>query len=126
VLFLFSKNSRINLLLFSIVNIVSLVLGATLHNGWFAAWAVLSVGIFNSVMWPNIFDLAIDGLGKLKEQASSFLVMMILGGAILPVIQGRIADIFNIEISFLVPVVGYVYILGYSVFYSKKKFNLIK
>ncbi len=126
VLFLCSKNSRINLLLFSIVNIVSLVLGATLHNGWFAAWAILSVGIFNSVMWPNIFDLAIDGLGKLKEQASSFLVMMILGGAILPVIQGHIADIFNIEISFLVPVVGYVYILGYSVFYSKKKFNLIK
>ena len=126
VLFLLSKNSRINLLLFSIVNIISLILGATLHNGWFAAWAILSVGIFNSVMWPNIFDLAIDGLGKFKEQGSSFLVMMILGGAILPVIQGHIADTFNIEISFLVPVVGYIYILGYSVFYSKKKFNLIK
>ena len=126
VMFLCSKNSRINLLLFSIVNIVSLVLGATLHNEWFAVWAILSVGIFNSIMWPNIFDLAIDGLGKLKKQASSFLVMMILGGAILPVIQGRVADVFNIKISFLVPVIGYVYILGYCIFYSKKKFNLIK
>jgi FHS family L-fucose permease-like MFS transporter len=125
-LFLCSKDSRINLILFSIVNIVNLILGATLHNGWFAAWAILSVGIFNSVMWPNIFDLAIDGLGKLKEQGSSFLVMMILGGAIMPVIQGHIADKFNIEISFLIPVVGYIYILGYGMFYSKKKFNFIK
>lgn len=80
VLFLFSKNSRINLILFSIVNIVNLIIGATMHSGWFSAWAILSIGIFNSVMWPNIFDLAIDGLGKLKEQGSSFLVMMILGG----------------------------------------------
>ena len=126
VLFLCSKNSRINLILFSTVNIVNLFIGAVLHNGWFSAWAILSIGLFNSVMWPNIFDLAIDGLGKLKEQGSSFLVMMILGGAIMPVIQGHIADTANIEISFLVPVIGYVYILLYCLFYSKKQFNLIK
>lgn len=126
VLFLFSRNSRINLILFSIVNIINLVIGSTIYNSWFAIWAILSAGIFNSVMWPNIFDLAIAELGKYKEQGASFLVMMILGGAILPVIQGGVADHANIVISFLVPVVGYAYILLYSLFYSQKQFKLIK
>lgn len=126
ILFLFSRNSRINLVLFSIVNIINLIIGSTMHNSWFAVWAIISIGIFNSVMWPNIFDLAIEGLGKLKEQAASFLVMMILGGAILPVVQGHIADQTNIVISFLVPIFGYVYILAYSLFYSKKTYNFIK
>jgi len=125
-LFMFIGNPRVNLVLFSIVNIINLIIGSNIHDSWFAAWAILSIGLFNSIMWPNIFDLAIDGLGKYKEQASSFLIMMILGGAILPVVQGHIADQTNIVISFLVPLVGYVYILGYSVFYSKKQLNLIK
>lgn len=126
ILFMFSRDARVNLVLFSIVNIINLLIASSIHNSYFAAWAVLSVGLFNSVMWPNIFDLAIDGLGKYKEQASSFLVMMILGGALLPVIQGHIADNMNIVVSFIVPMVGYIYILGYGVFYSKKHLNLIR
>lgn len=121
-----SSNVRLNLVLFAAINICNLVVASVLHNSWFAVWAVLSAGLFNSIMWPNIFDLAIADLGKYKEQGSSFLIMMILGGAILPVIQGRIADNTNIIISFLVPVVGYIYIFCYGMFYSKKVFKWIK
>jgi FHS family L-fucose permease-like MFS transporter len=123
---MFAANARINIMLFSIVNIINLIIAVNMHNSYFAVWAVLSIGIFNSVMWPNIFNLSLEGLGKYKEQASSFLVMMILGGAILPVLQGRVADASNIVVSFVVPMLGYVYILLYSIFYSRKHFNLIK
>jgi FHS family L-fucose permease-like MFS transporter len=126
ILFTVSNNSRINLLLFALVNIINLVIGASIHNSWFAIWAILSMGIFNSVMFPNIFDLAIDGLGKYKEQGSSILVMMILGGAIMPIIQGHFADVSNIVSSYYVPIIGYVYIFLYAVFYSKKTYQLIK
>ena len=126
ILLLFSKNSRINLLLFAFINIINLLLGASIHNSWFAVWTILSVGIFNSVMFPNIFDLATDGLGKYKEQGSSILVMMILGGAIMPIVQGHVADLTNIVSSFYVPIIGYVYILLYAMFYSKKTYSFIK
>lgn len=126
ILFMFSRDARINLILFSIVNVIILFIAASTYNSNFAVWALLSAGLFNSVMWPNIFNLALAGLGKYREQASSFLVMMILGGAILPIVQGRIADNSNIVVSFVVPMFGYIYILGYSIFYSKKHLNLIK
>jgi FHS family L-fucose permease-like MFS transporter len=126
ILFLFCRNSRVNLIFFSIVSIVNLLIGAVIGNSWFAAWAILSIGLFNSVMFPNIFDLALDSLGQYREQGSSFLIMMILGGAILPVMQGFAADMSNIVVSFLVPVIGYLYILLYSVFYSKKQLKIIK
>jgi FHS family L-fucose permease-like MFS transporter len=127
VLFLVCRSSsRLNLILFSIVNIANLIVAIMLHNTMFAAWAILSIGIFNSVMWPNIFDLGIANLGKYKEQGSSLLVMMILGGALLPVIQGRIADVGSIVDSYWVPVFGYVYILLYASFYSQREIKLVK
>ena len=127
VLFLVCKSSpRLNLILFSIVNIANLIVAIMLHNTMFAAWAILSIGIFNSVMWPNIFDLGIAKLGKYKEQGASLLVMMILGGALLPVIQGKIADIGNIVDSYWVPVIGYAYILLYGLFYSQREIKLVK
>lgn len=127
VLFLVCKSSpRLNLVLFSIVNIANLVVAIMLHNTMFAAWAILSIGIFNSVMWPNIFDLGIAKLGQYKEQGASLLVMMILGGAILPVIQGKIADVGNIVDSYWIPVIGYVYILLYGLFYSQREIKWIK
>lgn len=126
-LFLSCKSSpRLNLVLFSLVNIANLVTAMMMANTMFAAWAILSIGIFNSVMWPNIFDLGISKLGKYNEQGASLLVMMILGGALLPVVQGYIADVSNIVVSYWVPVVGYVYILCYGLFYSQRKINLIK
>jgi len=63
-----------------------------LTTGTAAKWAILSIGLFCSVMWSNIFALAIEGLGPLKSQASSLLVLAILGGAILPPVQGAVAD----------------------------------
>lgn len=126
VIFVFINSARINLIIFAAINIINLAVASHLANSQFAVWSILSVGIFNSIMWPNIFDLSIADLGKYKEQGSSFLIMMILGGACMPVAQGYLADKTNIITSFLVPLCGYIYILAYSVFYSKKQFNFIK
>lgn len=121
ILFMLCKDSRANIIIFAIVNIINLTIGINYHGSWLGVWAILSIGIFNSIMWSNIFDLALDGLGRYKEQGSSFLIMMVFGGAVLPIIQGRVADLSNIVNSFLVPVIGYVYILGYALFYNKKE-----
>ena len=122
-----SKNPRINVVLFAIVNIVSLIVGITNHNNpWLSVWVILAIGLFNSVMWSNIFDLALANLGKYKEQGASFLVMMILGGAIMPIIQGKVADLTSIHSSFYVPVIGYCYILGYALFYTTKQIKMVK
>lgn len=120
------SSPRLNLIMFSVVNIANLIAAILLHDTMFAAWSILSIGIFNSVMWPNIFDLGLANLGKFKEQGASLLVMMILGGALLPLIQGRIADVANVVDSYWVPVVGYAYILCYALFYSKRQVKWIK
>ncbi len=103
------------LALFSAV-IVGLLLTSMCTSGETAKWSILGVGLFCSVMWSNIFSLAIEGLGPLKSQASSLLVMAILGGAILPPLQGAIADKFGIQISFVVPMFAFAYIAFYGVY----------
>ncbi len=120
ILFVFSRNSRVNLVLFSITNLLIIGFAAIQLNSELAAWCIVASGLFNSIMWPNIFDLAIDGLGKYQEQGSSFLIMMVLGAAIMPVLQGYIADHFTITLSYLLPATGYIYIIFYGVFYSKR------
>ncbi len=98
--------------------IILLLLTGMRTSGLTAQWAILGVGLFCSVMWSNIFSLAIEGLGPLKSQASSLLVMAILGGAILPPLQGRVADHFNgdIQPSFLVPMIAFAYIAFYGLY----------
>ncbi len=104
------------LALFSALIIALLITGMT-TAGETAKWAVLGVGLFCSVMWSNIFSLAIEGLGALKSQASSLLVMAILGGAILPPVQGAIADMTkDIQFSFIVPVVAFAYVAFYGIY----------
>ncbi len=105
---------------FSIVAFV-LILIALFTNGMIAMWCILAIGLFNSIMWSNIFTLAIDGLGKYTSQGSSLLVMMILGGALLPPLQGMIADKFGVHISFVVPLFSYVYLLFYGLKGYRKK-----
>ncbi len=83
-------------------------------SGEVAKWAILGIGLFCSVMWSNIFSLAIEGLGALKSQASSLLVMAILGGAILPPVQGALADRIGIQWSFVVPMLAFAYIVFYG------------
>ena len=101
------------LYIFAMANIVLLVVALT-NSGRVALWAIVGIGLFNSIMWSNIFTLAIAGLGKYTSQASSLLVMMILGGAILPVIMGLVADGFGVHLSFIVPVFSYIYIAFYG------------
>ncbi|NVO02150.1 MAG: sugar MFS transporter [Bacteroidetes bacterium] len=101
------------LALFSIAALV-LLITAIFTQGKVSMWCMLSIGLFNSIMWSNIFTLAIDGLGKFTSQGSSLLVMMILGGALLPPLQGLLADKFGVQISFFVPVVSYLYLIFYG------------
>jgi FHS family L-fucose permease-like MFS transporter len=96
--------------------ILGLLLSGMFGAGEIAKWSVLAVGLFCSVMWSNIFSLAIEGLGPLKSQASSLLVMAILGGAILPPLQGALADHIGIQYSFIVPLVAFTYIAFYGVY----------
>jgi FHS family L-fucose permease-like MFS transporter len=91
-----------------------LLLVALFTSGTVAMWTVIGIGLFNSIMWSNIFTLAIAGLGKDTSQASSLLVMAIVGGAILPVLQGMAADSFGVHASFIVPLCAYLFIAWYG------------
>lgn len=92
----------------------ALVMITMLTNGKVAMGAVLSVGLFNSIMFPTIFTLAIKHLGKFTAQGSGILCMAIVGGALLPVFQGFLADRIGIHHSFLMPVLCYLYIMFYG------------
>ncbi len=102
------------LLIFALVNIL-LLISAMALTGKFSLWFIIGIGLFNSIMWSNIFTLAIKDLGKYTSQASSILIMGILGGAILPLIQGSIADtIGGIHYSFFIPVLAYTFLAYYG------------
>lgn len=107
-------NAARTLSIFSIAVIILLII-TVLTDGNIAMWTVLSIGLFNSIMWSNIFTLAIKDLGKYTAQGSSLLVMSILGGAIIPVIQGYVADqIGGYHYSFFVPIICYIYLAWYG------------
>ena len=91
-----------------------LVVISMLTTGQVAMWAILSVGLFNSIQFPNIFTLGIEGMGKLTDKASSLLIMAIVGGALIPVIQGVIADNIGIHHAYILPLVCYAYIVFYG------------
>ena len=95
--------------------IVVLLAIAMVAGGKLAMWCVIGVGLFTSIGWPNIFSLTLDGMGIHKSQISSLLVMAILGAAILPPVQGAIADATkNLQISFIVPLLAYAYVGFYG------------
>ncbi len=106
------------LLIFGILGIAAMITGM-FTTGTVAVFAFVSGGLFCSVMWPVIFSLALQGLGKFTSQGSAFLVMMILGGAFLPPLQGKIADLVDINVSYWVPVMGFAY-LSFFAFIVKK------
>jgi FHS family L-fucose permease-like MFS transporter len=108
------------LYLFAFINIVLLCI-ALASAGPIALWTVIAIGLFNSIMWSNIFTLSIAGLGKYTSQGSSLLVMMILGGAILPLFQGMVADNYGVHASFIIPVFSYIYIAFYGINGHKPK-----
>jgi FHS family L-fucose permease-like MFS transporter len=91
-----------------------LVTFSILSGGHAAMWSIICVGLFNSIMFPNIFTLGIDGLGKLTGRGSGILVMAIVGGAIIPIAQGALADRIGIHHAFILPALCYLYIVYYG------------
>jgi FHS family L-fucose permease-like MFS transporter len=107
--FISRSNPTRTLLIFSILGVLSMVIGL-MTSGTIAIYAFLSGGLACSIMWPSIFTLSVAGLGKYTTQGSAFLIMMILGGAIVPPIQGKLADIIGIHQSFLVCALCFAYL----------------
>lgn len=101
------------LMVFGILGILAMLVGLY-TTGIVAIFAFLSGGLFCSIMWPSIFSLSIKGLGKFTSQGSAFLVMMILGGAIIPPIQGKLADIIGIHQSYWVTVFCFLYLVIFA------------
>ncbi len=101
-------------------SVIVLLLITMLATGAVAMWSVIAIGLFNSIMFPTIFTLAIKGLGVHTSQGSSLLVMAIVGGAIIPPLQGYVADVTgNLQLSFIVPMLCYLYIVYYGFIGSK-------
>jgi len=94
--------------------IVVLLAISILFGGKLAMWCIVGIGLFTSIGWPNIFSLALDRMGVYKSQVSSLLVMAVVGGAILPAILGRIADVWNLQVAFIVPLIAYAYVAFYG------------
>ena len=101
------------LMIFSLT-VVTLLAVSIVAGGKLAMWCIIGVGLFTSIGWSNTFSLAIEGTGIYKSQASSLLVMAILGGAILPPAQGHIADRWNLQISYFIPLIAYAYVAFYG------------
>jgi len=104
------------LIVFSGLGLLSVLIGL-LTSGYIALFAFTSGGLFCSVLWPSIFSLGTAGLGKYTNQGAAFLIMMIIGGAIVPVIQGYVADQVGIQPSYIVAIVcfGYLMFFGWRV-----------
>ena len=102
------------LLAFNASVVILLLIIAMSSAGAVAMWAVLAIGLFNSIMFPTIFTLAIAGLGRHTGEGSGVLCMAIVGGALVPVIQGFFADTMGILMSFFVPAICYGYIVYYG------------
>jgi FHS family L-fucose permease-like MFS transporter len=104
------------LMIFGLMGMIAMIIGL-MTTGTIAIFAFMSGGLFCSIMWPAIFSLAIAGLGKHTSQGSAFLIMMILGGGIIPPLQGKLADIIGIHASYFIPVLcfGYLAFFGWKV-----------
>jgi MFS transporter, FHS family, L-fucose permease len=101
-----------------------LVVTSMLTTGWTAMVTIILVGLFNSVMFPSIFSLGIEGLGPLTGKGSGLLVMAIVGGAIIPVAEGALADRIGIHHAFILPALCYIYIAFYGYRGSIQKTSL--
>jgi FHS family L-fucose permease-like MFS transporter len=108
----------LTLTLFGILGVLSLIIGL-ITTKTIAIYAFLSGGLFCSIMWPAIFSLSLAGLGKYQSQGSAFLVMMILGGAIIPPIQGKLSDVIGIQPSFVVGVLCFAYLAFFAWYVGK-------
>jgi FHS family L-fucose permease-like MFS transporter len=97
---------------------IALVLAAVFGKGSVAMWAILAVGLCNSIMFPTIFSMALHGLGKYTGQGSGILCMAIVGGAVIPFAQGALADSIGVQLSFVLPAACYAFILYFGAKYA--------
>jgi FHS family L-fucose permease-like MFS transporter len=97
---------------------ICMILISISTTGLISMWSILAVGLFNSIMFPTIFSLSIEGFGDLKAQASGLLCMAIVGGAVIPFIFGNLIDLYGFKTAFLLTIVCYGYIFYFGVFKS--------
>ena len=103
----------------TVLGVASIIAGllvgiSILTTGHVAMWTILVVGLFNSIMFPSIFTLGIAEMGPLTGEASGLLVSAIVGGAIIPLIEGALADRIGIHHAFILPALCYIYIAYYG------------
>jgi FHS family L-fucose permease-like MFS transporter len=113
--FLTNDKPALTLGVFGLLGVAATTIGL-MTSGMIAVYAFLSAGLFCSIMWPCIFSLSLAGLGKYQSQGSGFLVMMILGGAIIPPIQGKLSDVIGIQPSFIVGVICFAYLAFFAIY----------
>ena len=102
------------LVIFSFIN-VSLVLCIILFDGMLVVWLLILTGVFDSIMFPTMFSMGLSGLGRLEARGSGILFMALSGGAVVPVLQGAVADLAGLQLSFLVIIPCYLYILFFGI-----------
>jgi FHS family L-fucose permease-like MFS transporter len=106
------------LMIFGSFGVIAMMIGL-FTTGTVAIYAFLAGGLACSIMWPSIFSLSIIGLGKYTSQGSAFLVMMILGGGIIPPIQGKLSDIIGIHQSYIIAVLCFAYLTLFAILVKK-------
>jgi len=111
---LMQKVAPSKVLAFNGFAVIALLLVTIFTQGNVALYSVLAIGLFNSIMFPTIFSLAIEGLGSQTSKGSGWLCLAIVGGALIPLLQGVVADTVNIQDSFFVPALCYVFIAWYG------------
>ncbi len=103
------------------IGAIGMILISNLTVGLTAMWTIIGVGLFNSIMFPTIFSLALDGLGDDKAQGSGILCTMIVGGAIIPPAYGYLTDSFNFNVALILVMLCYAYIFYYAYRNKKRK-----
>ncbi|GAB3585232.1 sugar MFS transporter [Hymenobacter daeguensis] len=121
--YLLNKFSPTRLLALNAVGAVALVLISINTTGAVAMWSLLAVGLMNSLMYPTIFTLAVAGLGRHTEEGSGLLCTAIVGGALVPLLFGTLADHFGLRLALLLPVLCYAYIMWYGLRGSRRVAN---
>jgi FHS family L-fucose permease-like MFS transporter len=90
-------------------------IGAVITNGFVSVLCIALLGLANSLMWPAIFPLAIDGLGKFTKTASAILIMALAGGAVFPLIYAKFSELVGTRVAYIMMVPSYLYILYFAV-----------
>ena len=103
-----------SVLAFNAFTVVSLIAVAIFAGGYVSVWCLVAVGLFNSVMFPTIFTLAVEGLDSQTSRGSGLLCTSIFGGAVIPVVHGLCADYIGLLPAFFVPLLCYVYVMYYG------------